>query len=110
MIRITGVSDTGKPLMGGLFTLKDEKGFPLDMAYELCLENGFLPDWAEALADAGSQSIVKFDALVNELGFLIGEHTEEIVQKFKLWGASLTKPGDTFHGVCRKMLEAKHRW
>lgn len=60
----------GVPRLQGVFTMRDQNGFPLDMAYELAKERGWEIDWVEALADAARQSVLKYDALVAELNIL----------------------------------------
>src|SRR5690242_12721874 len=106
----SGIAPDGKPLMAGLFRLKDEEGFPIDMSYEQCKEHGWHPDWAEALADAGSQGIEKYDALLQELGFLLGEdQRNDIVNKFALWAAKTyaAHPEDGFVKVCERLMQEK---
>jgi hypothetical protein len=60
----------GTPKVQGLFTLRDQEGFPLDMSYEICKENGWDVDWVDILADAARQCIFKFKAVVEEMEML----------------------------------------
>lgn len=60
----------GVPKLQGVFTMRDTKGFPLDMAYELAKERGWEIDWVEAMADAARQCVLKYDALVDEIMML----------------------------------------
>ncbi len=67
---------TGTLKLQGVYRLKDESGFPIDMSYELAKESGWCIDWVEALVDAGRQCVFKFDALLEEIEMLepgIGE-------------------------------------
>lgn len=61
---------TGVPKLQGVYRLKDESGFPLDMSYELAKENGWEIGWVEAIADAARQSIPKMEALIAEIEML----------------------------------------
>lgn len=60
----------GVPKLQGVFTLRDEQGFPVDMAYELARERGWEVDWLEALADAARQCVLKYLALLEEIRLL----------------------------------------
>lgn len=57
----------GKIRLQGVFTLRDQEGFPVDMAFEMARERGWVVDWVEALADAGRQCVFKCDALAAEM-------------------------------------------
>jgi hypothetical protein len=104
----TGFTPDGIPLLGGIYRLKDQEGFPVDMAYELCRDKGVCPDWAEFLADAGSQKDWKFDDAFHEIEMLCGkEISGEIMERFKIWGQSLIGEGDDFISICKKMLAWK---
>lgn len=102
---VSGFTHDGRPLLAGLFRLKDEVGFPLDMSYEECKERGYAPDWAEALADAGRQGSAKYDSVLRELGYLLGEPAKrDIVHKFQLW---VTRLGLPFKEACEAILKQK---
>lgn len=61
----------GVPKVQGVFTMRDEQGFPLDMSYEIAREKGWSIDWLEAMADAARQCILKLDALLAEMRLLL---------------------------------------
>lgn len=104
----SGLTPDGIPLLAGLFRLRDECGFPVDMAYEIAKEKGQCPDWAEFLADAGAQPGWKFDAAFHEIEMLLGPTlAAEILQRFKRWGASVMAPGDDFISICQRLLDHK---
>ncbi len=67
---------TGVKRLQGVFTMRDQEGFPLDMSYELAKERGWEIDWVEALADAARQSMPKYDALVKEIRMLEPEKAD----------------------------------
>ena len=52
IIYLTGYTDKGLPLIGGVWTLKDQSGYPIEMSYVSAITNGYNIDWAEAMADA----------------------------------------------------------
>ena len=104
---MSGITPEGKPLIAGLFVLKDQEGFPLDMAYEKAKEYGE-PDWAECLADAGRRGIKQYDSVTRELGFLLGPDVrDDIENRFNMWGAINAEPGDDFMDVCSRMRQSK---
>jgi hypothetical protein len=72
----------GVPKLQGVFTMRDQEGFPLDMAYEIAKERGWVVDWVEALADAARQCIFKYDALIEEIGMLEPDKLEGVKRIF----------------------------
>lgn len=52
IIYLTGISSSGKPLLGGVWTLWEQEGFPLEMSHLICQESGWGVDWFEAMVDA----------------------------------------------------------
>lgn len=81
-IYITGHTLEGKLLMGGIFTMKDQEGFPVDTSYEICKENGHLIDWAEYLYDAGRWGIESWDRAVKEMTLLLGAEAQEVLKRY----------------------------
>lgn len=82
---VTGVSASGAVLVGGVFKLKDQCGFPLDMAFEICRERGMFIDYCELLSDAWLSGCAQFDAVVRELDLLGGSHLEEWKEAGAKW-------------------------
>ena len=106
----TGIAaPDNKILVGGIFTMKDELGFPVDMSYEVCKENGLYIDWCEFLADAGRQKQWKFDDALGEIKNLLPEECEKIFHSFKVYGATLMRElgYNDFIQICEKILEIK---
>lgn len=52
IIHQTGVACDGAPLIGGVWTLRQQEGFPLEMAHLVCCSHGWHIDWLEAMCDA----------------------------------------------------------
>ena len=52
IIYATGSTPDGTVLIGGVWTLWDQEGFPLEMSHLLCQQKGWAVDWLEAMADA----------------------------------------------------------
>lgn len=48
----TGRTPQGIPLLGGVWRLWHQDGFPLEMSYLFCQAEGLAIDWLEAMADA----------------------------------------------------------
>jgi hypothetical protein len=72
----------GVPKLQGVFTMRDQEGFPVDMSYEIAKERGWEVDWVEALADAARQSILKYDALIEEIRMLEPAKVESVQKIF----------------------------
>lgn len=91
----------GTPKLQGVYRLKDESGFPIDMSFELAVESGWCVDWVEALVDAGRQCVFKFDALLEEIEMLDPGAAERAVRLIA--GAFGAYPGGTFCTVCQSL-------
>lgn len=111
VLYFTGLSHGGNGLIGGLFRMKDEHGFPLDVAHDILKENGLGIDCLDLLCATWLHDCLGFNAIVRELKLLGFEGMEE---KWKDLGSrwlnghpeamSETNPVDCF---CRAMLELK---
>ena len=84
----------GVPKLQGVFRMRDQEGFPVDMSYEIAKENGWEIDWVEALADAGRQCIFKYDALIEEIGMLEPDKLDGVKRMFAL--GFMSSGGETF--------------
>ena len=104
MLRTKQQSD-GTMRVQGVFWMKDTNGFPVDMSYEICKENGMDVDWIEALCDALRNDIFKYDQLEREILMLEGkEKHEKIMRMFKLFimdfeGATIADKASHMHSV-----------
>lgn len=109
----TGLTEHGEPLMGGLFRMKDQLGFPLDMAFEKCREMRVCPDWFEAMADAMSQSYTKYETVLYDMQMLLGEAlTGELQQRFEeglcvVWSGLGDKGFDSIQAAASRLVEIK---
>ena len=83
--------------------MRDQEGFPLDMAYEMAKEKGWDVDWVEALADAGRQSIHKFDALIEEISMLEPDRLSGIRMSFA--SGLMASAGDGFHEKAQALYQ-----
>ena len=63
IVYCTGCTSEGVLLMGGIWTLWHQNGFPLEMSYLVCRDGGWVIDWLEAMADA---------SVTNDLPALVG--------------------------------------
>ena len=52
IIYATGCTSDGTMLIGGIWRLWHQEGFPLEMAHLVCRDKGWRVDWLEAMADA----------------------------------------------------------
>lgn len=84
---------TGIPKLQGVFRMRDQEGFPVDVSYEIAKERGWEIDWIEALADAGRQCIFKFQSLLEEIAMLEGD-AEQAERVFGM--ILMAQEGETF--------------
>jgi hypothetical protein len=69
----TGINPEGKPLVGGLWRMAHEMGFPLEIAYLECQQHGWAPNWREAMEDASKDN--NLPALMRQLETFLDEPT-----------------------------------
>lgn len=110
---VTGLTTDGSKsfLIGGIFKMQDQVGFPVDAAYDICRENNLKIDWLESLCDCWLNDCLKFDSFVRQARLLTGIDFED---RFKSVGATVLamfpkmnqtqNPVDT---VCRYILARK---
>lgn len=84
----------GVPKLQGVFIMRDQEGFPVDMSYEIAKERGWEVDWVEALADAARQCILKYDALLEEIRMLEPHKVEAVTNIFAC--GLMSCEGETF--------------
>lgn len=93
----------GVPRLQGVFTLRDQEGFPLDMAYEMAKDKGWDVDWVEAMADAARQCVFKYDALVEEIAMLEPANLAAAKQIFAC--GILSSDGESFSDKAQEVYE-----
>ena len=111
----SGISaDDGAVFIGGIYRLKSEIGFPVDMSYEICKERGWHVDWNEALCYCWLHDLLGFDNFCAEMRMLLG-HLEPL-ELWKRHGAFILAQHPEFKGqpapidaVCRFVLAQKTR-
>lgn len=94
IIYTTGANCDGVPLIGGVWTLWEQEGFPLEMSYLICRDKGWAVDWLEAMADASVNN--NCPALMKHVsGFL----PDEAILAMKLGFMRVVKTGKTWEQV-----------
>ncbi len=79
----TGFTQDGKPLIGGVWRLFHQDGFPLELSAITLGERGCCVDYAEAMLDASTDN--NLPALMTHLeSFLSAEVVESLKQRFML--------------------------
>ena len=63
---VTGVSDDGRLLLGGIFRMHDEHGYPVDCCFEEAKLRGYDIDWLEALCDCWLNDCLKYDSFCRQ--------------------------------------------
>jgi hypothetical protein len=96
----------GVPKLQGVFTMRDQEGFPVDMSYEITKEHKWEVDWVEALADAARQCVLKYDALLEEIRMLEPEKVGN-VQKIFAFGL-MSCEGATFRDKAAHLYKRMH--
>ncbi len=84
----------GVPKLQGVFRMRDQEGFPIDMSYELAKENGWEVDWVEALADAARQCVFKYNTLIEEIKMLEPDKLDGVKRIFVI--GFMASKGETF--------------
>lgn len=65
---ITGLNiRTGKFLLGGIYRMHDQIGFPIDCSIDECRERGYEIDWIEAMCDCWLNDCLKFDSFLRQV-------------------------------------------
>jgi hypothetical protein len=77
----TGITQTGELLMGGVWKLWNEAGFPIEMSWLFFRDQNWGIDWMEAMADASTSN--NLPSLMEKIAaFLPQEEIGEIKVKF----------------------------
>ena len=97
VLYITGYTPDRAPLIGGVWKLWEQEGFPLEMSHMTCLDRGWRVDWLEAMADAST---------TNNLPALMG-HIEaflpaEVVAQLKAGFAHVIASGKTYEKILQE--------
>lgn len=79
-IYCTGIGENGKPLLGGIWRMYSEQGFPIEMSHMEAQEKGCQVDWLEAMADASLTA--DCPRLVQEMEQFLSGSMHEIKTKF----------------------------
>ena len=88
----TGLTEHGDCLLGGVWRLKSQEGFPLECSYLLVKDRPYLHiDWLEAMLDASRTN--ECPALMAELETFL---TSEEVLSLKLRFVAITRSGKTY--------------
>lgn len=98
-IYITGISTNGNLLVGGVWRVYHQDGFPLEMSYLILRDRGCSVDWLEAMADASTDN--NLPALMKHLDFL-NQETIEILKINFMKALS-------YYGSYEKILEMKRK-
>jgi hypothetical protein len=90
----TGHTPDGVPLVGGVWTLWAQEGFPLEMSYLVSRGNGWAVDWLEAMADAS-----RSDDLPALIGHIEPFLARDVVQRFKAALSAVLASGKSFADI-----------
>lgn len=94
IIYATGCAPDGTPLIGGVWMLRDQEGFPLEMSHLICRDKGWAIDWMEAMADASRTN--NCPALIKAVKAFLPEHA---LSHLKLGFMHMVRSGKSFEEV-----------
>lgn len=94
IIYMTGCTPDGTPLIGGVWTLRDQEGFPLEMSHLVARDKGWLIDWAEAMADASRSN--NCPALMKAVEAFLPSH---VITHLKVGFVQMVRSGKSFEQV-----------
>lgn len=90
----SGVTSDGTPLLGGVWTLWDREGFPLEMAHLSAQGKGIRIDWCEAMADASRSN--NCPALMKQVEAFLDEET---IMAMKAGFVRMVESGKSFDQI-----------
>ena len=91
IIYMTGHTPDLVPLIGGVWTLRDQEGFPIEMSHLVCKDKGWAIDWMEAMADASTSN--NCPALIKAAEAFLPEH---VIEGMKMGFVQMAWSGKTF--------------
>lgn len=113
---ITGICPATKQLMlGGIFRMHDQVGYPVDCCIDESRERGFMIDWLEALCACWLNDCLKFPSFARQAE-LASREPLNLHHRFKVAGAvflgkfpKARKNSDPVNVFCRYILEKKRK-
>lgn len=90
----TGCTPDRVLLMGGIWKLWEQEGFPLEMSFLVCRDKGMAVDWLEAMADASRTN--NLPALMAALETFLPAET---IQTLKAGFMRVLQSGETYEQI-----------
>jgi hypothetical protein len=111
---VTGVEPLKQRLMlGGIFKMHDQVGYPIDCCIEEAKERGFDIDWLEALCDCWLNDCLKFDSFCRQIE---SQTNLQLKTKFSMTGAcvlakfpKMKNTNNPINTVCKYIMAKKQR-
>ena len=72
-LRVSGVTITGAPVIGGVYNLGDRYGIPLEVALAYFQENALVVDWQDYFDDAVGRGRAKPDKVLRSVESAIAD-------------------------------------
>jgi len=94
VIYATGTTRDGVVLIGGVWKLWEQEGFPLEMSHLVCQQNGWRVDWCEAMFDASTTN--NCPALMKHIEAFLPQET---ILALKVGFMAVLKSGKTYEQV-----------
>lgn len=105
VIYSTGCTPDGKILVGGVWKLWEQEGFPLEMSHLVCRDRGWAVDWLEAMADASLTH--NCPALMKHLESFL---TDETLTALKAGFMRVLNSGKTYGQIVSEKIENGRRF
>ena len=96
----TGCTPEGVVLIGGIWKMWEQEGFPIELAHILCRDKGCAVDWFEAMCDASITN--NCPALMRQIDAIL---PEDAIRKLKIGFMHAIKSGKTYE----EMVSEKKR-
>jgi len=100
VIYITGFALDGSPLIGGVWKMWHQQGFPLEMSHLVCAGKGWRVDWLDAMADASISG--NLPSLMKHVESFLAN---EVIEQLKTGFIRAIRGGKTYEQI----VEEKHR-
>lgn len=94
VIYATGCTPDGVTLIGGIWKLWEQEGFPLEMSHLVCRDKGWAVDWLEAMADASTTN--NCPALMKHIEAFLPSH---VITHLKFGFMHVLNSGKTYEQI-----------
>lgn len=89
-LKVNGVTEDGKYVLGGVFKLTESRGIPLEIIVKKLDEEGCIIDWISFYKEARYRALWKINTIVNKIDITLfdlygEEYRDEVVNRLKYY-------------------------